>query len=89
MSQISQWLSIIVGLVAAVLWLWSALVRIPNRILRIDAGFVSGGKDADDDLDLLTKGLARQGRLSAWAAAATGLSVLLQAVSTLASLAAT
>ena len=76
-----QWLSIVAGLVAALLWFWSARVRMPVLIERIDGGDFSDGKEADDDLDRLTKGLARQGNLSALAAGFTALSILFQVLS--------
>lgn len=79
---IAQWTSIIAGAIAAALWFWSAKVRLPDAIRHIDDGFVGEEEKPKDDLDRLTSGLARQGRLNGRAAMAASLSVGLQAFST-------
>jgi hypothetical protein len=80
---ILQHLSAFCAFIAAVLWLSSALVKLPDAIRHLDAGFIDDTQPKPvDDLDRLTSGLARQSRLSAMAALAAGLSALLQALTT-------
>ncbi|MGB3865057.1 MAG: hypothetical protein WBA29_05450 [Xanthobacteraceae bacterium] len=83
---IAQWTSIIAGAIAAFLWFWSANVRLPDAIRHVDAGHFGETEKPEDDLDRLTSGLARQGRLSGCAALAAGISVGLQALATFMSL---
>jgi hypothetical protein len=68
-----QWLSIVLGLLAAFLWLWSSLIRLPTIIA---SGYGGGGGTAQQ----LGDKLRIQGRISAAAAASTALSVFCQAV---------
>jgi hypothetical protein len=69
--QILQWGSVITASVAAVLWFWSAVVRIrPEYPLGLKIKQVQDLSDA----------VRKQSKLSAWAALFTGVSVLAQAV---------
>jgi hypothetical protein len=79
LDTIAQLGSVATGAVAAGLWLWSALVRMPREIRKVDHGWIGEDKPVDD-LDRLTTGLVRQSHLSAWAAGLTAASVALQAL---------
>ena len=71
-----QYLSTTTGFIAAALWFWSTGVRLPTTIT---TGFGGVGGTAQ----LLGDRLRLQGRISAGAAACSGLSVLFQAVNSL------
>jgi len=71
-----QYLSIITGFIASALWFWSACVRLPTTI---NSGYGGAGGTAQ----LLGDRLRIQGRISAGAAAFSGLSVLFQALNSL------
>jgi hypothetical protein len=66
--------------VAAALWIWSAIVPMPDRIATIRLGSWSSAPKAVDDLDRLTAGLKKQSKLSAAAALAAAGSATLQAI---------
>lgn len=68
-------LSIVTGLIAAVFWLWSALVHIPPLL---ETTFVGPGS--------ITEIMKKQSRLSAIAALFTAASVLAQAAPSFCSL---
>lgn len=79
MAWIFQWTSIVLGFVAALLWIRSALVKFPTQF-QIDAyniGEVSIGQS--DQLNELGRKIASQSRFSAWAAFLTGTSLIAQA----------
>jgi hypothetical protein len=71
-----QHLSMIAGFIAAALWFWSACVRLPTTI-------TSGWGGAGGTAQLLGDRLRMQGRISAGAAAFSGLSVLFQSLNSL------
>ena len=69
--------------IAAALWLLSAVVKLPERIERIDLGTWGGNrpeKEEPDDLDRLTEGLRIQSKRNAWAAAFASVAAILQGV---------
>jgi len=67
-TELANWIAIISGLVAAVLWLWSALVRVPD--------YVETTVNEPRSIPWIIK---RQSRISAVAAIFTAISVLAQA----------
>lgn len=76
-----QYASAIFAAIAACLWFWSALVKVPRRIQSIDCGSLDpAAPEKMDDIDRLTEGLWRQSRLSALAAVAAGIAAVLQAI---------
>lgn len=70
-----QWLSLASAFAAAAFWFWSAMVRLPKKIV---IGYGGGGTAQD----LMDKFRA-QGHISAAAATCSGLSVLFQAIASL------
>ena len=60
MVMFLQYSSAVFAFIAAVLWLWSAQVKLPHAIQQIDAGFFDDTTPKPvDDLDRLTSGLTR------------------------------
>ncbi len=71
-AAVCGWGSVIVGLVAAGLWIWSACVDLPTT-----PGAAIGGTSPDN---LFNVALHKAAHLNAWAAFLTGLSVILAAL---------
>ena len=79
-----QYASAFFAFIAALLWLLSALVKLPKAIEVIDAGYFDEAKPKpSDDLDRLTQGLTRQSQLSAMAALAAGVAAILQRITSI------
>jgi hypothetical protein len=68
------WLSIIASFVSGALWLYSALIKVPTNI--------GSGYGALVGVDEMTVGFKKQALWNSWAAAATALAAVLQALAT-------
>jgi hypothetical protein len=67
-TELINWITIVSGLMAAVFWLWSALVRVPNYV-----------ETMVNERGSIPWAIKRQSRLSAVAAVFTAIAVLAQA----------
>jgi hypothetical protein len=63
----------VVGLVAAGLWFWASLTDVPTKLGTGWGGEIHG-------LSEMSAALAKVAKLNRWAAAATGLAAILQAI---------
>jgi hypothetical protein len=73
-----QWLSVILGLIAAALWLWAAFARVPRPEVPYSGVF------RDDDPWIVATDRVR--RISKWASILTAAATFFQAVSLIAAL---
>jgi hypothetical protein len=71
--EVCSWLAIITALLSGLLWLYSALIRIPTEKLGSGFGTLVGLAD-------VTAALKKQALWNASAAIATGLAALLQVI---------
>jgi hypothetical protein len=67
-TELINWITIVSGLMAAVFWLWSALVRVPNYV-----------ETMVNERGSIPWAIKRRSRLSAVAAVFTAIAVLAQA----------
>jgi hypothetical protein len=72
-AHVFAYLSIAVGLAAAGLWFWASRVEVPTVLVALYGGGMAG-------LPEMRAGLARVARLNQWAALATALAAVLQAL---------
>ena len=67
------YLSIVAGLVAAGLWLWSAKIKVPTVLSALMGGGIAGLPEMRD-------GFERVAKFNRWAASATAVAAFLQAL---------
>ena len=80
MATCFQYASIVVGFIAAIIWLVAAFVRTPKKLTHLIHSPLDGGSGFEGDLAVLAKGVRKQSMLNAWAAGFTALAVILQAI---------